>query len=131
MKSIDVPALVLIIGAVFSAVTVVVAGIMVGRQRAQQSAVAELQASLRTFIATNDELRKVNEDQRSEHARERKKWQDELAAEREKRAKLEGRLDAVTSHLAAQIVAAVAAAVAPITGPTTTTTTTTTPGVLS
>ncbi len=138
---VDVPVIVLVISSLFTVVTVIVAGVIVGRQRAQKAAVdeqhravAELQASLATFIAVNDELRKTNDEQKAEHARERTKWQAELAAEREKRAKLEGRLDAVTSHLAAQIVAAVAAAVAapPGAGPTQTiTTTTTTPGVPS
>jgi regulator of replication initiation timing len=92
--TIDVPAWVAIVGAVFGAVSLIATSVAVGRQRA-------IRTSLDTLIEANEGLRKANDDLRAE-----------LKIEQEKRAQLEGRLDAVTSHLAEQIINAVAAAVA-------------------
>lgn len=57
---------------------------------------AAIRSSLSTIIEANAELRTANEDLRRE-----------LSAEREARAELAGRLDAVTTHLAEQLVEAV------------------------
>lgn len=103
--SIDVPAWVAIVGTVLGIVAMIAAAVAIARQVA-------IKESLATIIDANEELRKTNADLRAEHAIDREKWARELAVEREKRAQLEGRLDAVTSHLADQIVTAVAAAVA-------------------
>lgn len=82
-----------IVGALFTAIAVIGAAYAVWRA-------ANVKASLDLLITVNDELRKSNDDLR-----------EELAVEREKRATLEGKLDALTSDLADRIVRAVLAAI--------------------
>lgn len=87
--TVDVPSWVAIFGGLLAFVALIAGGIAVYRQTSIREALAALQVN-------NTELREANADLRLE-----------LNAEREKRANLEGRLDAITTHLAHQLVDAV------------------------
>jgi len=78
-----------VVGTILTLVAVVAAAVAVWRSTA-------IRASLDTFRLSNEELRESNNELRRE-----------LADEREKRAILEGKVEALTSELAGQIVAAV------------------------
>ena len=80
-------------GALFTVVAAVAAAVAVWRS-------ASVRSSLDTIRLINDELRASNVELRQE-----------LAAERENRARLEGRIDALTSDLAERIVRAVTLAI--------------------
>ena len=78
-----------VVGTILTLVAVVAAAVAVWRSTA-------IRAILDTFRLSNEELRESNNELRRE-----------LADEREKRAILEGKVEALTSELADQIVAAV------------------------
>lgn len=88
--TIDVPAWVAIVGTTILILSTVIGGVVAARQVA-------IKQSLEVITAANVELRLANADLHSQ-----------LADEREKRAALEGRLDAITGDLADQIIKAVA-----------------------
>lgn len=109
--SIDLPAWAAILGLITSVAFTVTSAVIYSRQ-------VIIRQTLASVIDANTELRSANADLKGE-----------LAAAKLETAKLEGRLDAVTSHLADQIVKAVADAVAR--SPLTVTTTTGIKGVAS
>ncbi len=80
------------VGAVLTLTAIAGAAVAVWRS-------SSIRAALDTIQTINEELRQSNDDLRHE-----------LATEREKRANLEGRLDALTTDLADRIVKAVIAA---------------------
>lgn len=82
-----------IVGTILTLVAAIAAAVAVWRS-------ASVRSSLDTIRLINDELRASNEELRQE-----------LAAERENRARLEGRIDALTSDLAERIVRAVTQAI--------------------
>lgn len=82
-----------IVGTLLTIVAVIAASVAVWRSTA-------IRASLDTIRTLNEELRESNNELRRE-----------LADEREKRATLEGKVEALTSDLADQIVAAVMRAI--------------------
>lgn len=88
-STVDVPAIMLVIGAVITALTAVGAGWAVFRT-------AAIRASMTTIIEANAELRLANEDLRHE-----------VALEKEKRAELAGQLSVFVDGLADRIVGAV------------------------
>lgn len=87
--TIEVPGWLAVTGAVFGSVALIAAAVAVARQ-------AAIKESLATIVEANAELRRANEDLRRE-----------LNVERERRAALEGRLEAFTGQFAEQLVAAV------------------------
>lgn len=85
----DIPSWLGILATIIGIAGGVGAAVAVFRQQA-------IKASLATIIEANAELREANKDLRQE-----------LEAERQKRAALEGKLDLFTDHFAQQIVSAV------------------------
>lgn len=88
-SSVDIPAIVLVVGGVITALTAVGAGWAVFRT-------AAIRASQSTIIEANAELRRANDDLRKE-----------IAEERLKSAELAGRLSVFVDGLADRIVLAV------------------------
>jgi regulator of replication initiation timing len=84
--SVNVPSIIAVIIAILGGVGTIAAAVTVVRQQA-------IKASLATIIEANAELRKANDDLRTE-----------LAEERQERAKLEGKIEVFTTHFAQQIL---------------------------
>lgn len=103
VAEISVPVWLMIISGIITIAAAVTGAVAVARQVA-------IRQSLATITDANVELRQVIADVKAEQLAEREAARRDLADERERRAKLEGKLDAVTTGLAEQIVQAVAAA---------------------
>ena len=107
---VHLPAWLAFIAGLLAVLTTAATAVAVVRQVSIKTTLVTLEASLHASAAANVELRLTNDDL--------KKALDE---EREKRAKLEGRLDAFTTHLARELVDAVVRTVREVTpnlGPT-------------
>lgn len=98
--TVDLPVSVAVTATLLTLVGLIAAGVSLSRSSA-------LRSSLETITMANVELRQANADLRAESEADRQRFDRQLAEEREKRAALEGRLEAVTADLGRMIVEAV------------------------
>lgn len=98
--TVDLPVSVAVMVGLITLVGVIAAGVSLSRSSA-------LRASLETITLANAELRQANSDLRAESAADRARFDRRIAEETEKRAQLEGRLQALTADLGRMIVDAV------------------------
>ena len=99
--TVDLPAWLAVVGAVLTLAATGGTAWQIARSKS-------IEATLNTLTIANAELRKANDDLRLERDDDRTKFSAELAAEREKRAELEGRMSLLLDGMAERIVGAVA-----------------------
>ena len=99
--TVDLPAWLAVVGAMLTLAATGGTAWQIARSKS-------IEATLNTLTIANAELRKANDDLRLERDDDRTRFTAELAAEREKRAELEGRMSLLLDGMAERIVCAVA-----------------------